>query len=74
MVMASMIEEIKETQEMIGMAGKHNNTRDIELISAVMSTPPWNGLRRPTLGTEYRFVIDVAKTLKPSSLIRILKN
>lgn len=26
MVMGSMIGEIKETQEMVGMAGKHNNT------------------------------------------------
>ena len=34
MVVGSMVGGIKETQEMVDLAGKHNITADIELISA----------------------------------------
>uniref|UniRef100_A0A1J3CP50 Cinnamyl alcohol dehydrogenase 7 n=1 Tax=Noccaea caerulescens TaxID=107243 RepID=A0A1J3CP50_NOCCA len=65
MVMGSMIGGIKETQEMVDFAGKHNITADIELISA-----DYVGTAMERLGkadVRYRFVIDVANTLKPKN-------
>jgi len=62
--MGSMIGGIKETQEMIDMAGKHNITADIELISADYVNTAMERLEKADV--RYRFVIDVANTLKPN--------
>ncbi|KAG2319105.1 hypothetical protein Bca4012_054641 [Brassica carinata] len=64
MVMGSMIGGIKETQEMVDMAGKHNITADIELISADYVNTAMERLEKADV--RYRFVIDVANTLKPT--------
>ena len=62
--MGSMIGGIKETQEMVDMAGKHNITADIELISADYVNTAMERLEKADV--RYRFVIDVANTLKPT--------
>ena len=62
--MGSMIGGIKETQEMVDMAGKHNITADIELISADYVNTAMERLQKSDV--RYRFVIDVANTLKPT--------
>ena len=62
--MGSMIGGIKETQEMVDMAGKHNITADIELISADYVNTAMERLQKADV--RYRFVIDVANTLKPT--------
>ncbi|CAN8328443.1 unnamed protein product [Cochlearia groenlandica] len=65
MVVGSMIGGIKETQEMVDFAGKHNVTADIELISADYVNTALERLEKADV--RYRFVIDVANTLKPTS-------
>ncbi|ESQ53283.1 hypothetical protein EUTSA_v10025561mg [Eutrema salsugineum] len=62
MVVGSMIGGIKETQEMVDMAGKHNITADIELISVDYVNTAMERLEKADV--RYRFVIDVANTLK----------
>ncbi|CAH8382206.1 unnamed protein product [Eruca vesicaria subsp. sativa] len=64
MVTGSLIGGIKDTQEMMDMAGKHNITADIELISADYVNTAMERLEKADV--RYRFVIDVANTLKPT--------
>ncbi|KAL1190383.1 Cinnamyl alcohol dehydrogenase 7 [Cardamine amara subsp. amara] len=64
MVTGSMVGGIKETQEMVDFAGKHNITADIELISADYINTAMERLAKADV--QYRFVIDVANTLKPN--------
>ena len=64
MVMGSMIGGIKESQEMVDFAGKHNITADIELISADYVNMAMERLEKGDV--RYRFVIDVANTMKPT--------
>ncbi|KAG2319106.1 hypothetical protein Bca52824_012319 [Brassica carinata] len=64
MVVGSMVGGIKETQEMMDLAGKHNITADIELISADYVNTAMERLEKADV--RYRFVIDVANTLKPT--------
>ncbi|KAG6387604.1 hypothetical protein SASPL_152796 [Salvia splendens] len=64
MISGSGIGGMKETQEMIDFAAKHNIKADIELISANYVN---TALERLTIAdVKYRFVIDVANTLKQS--------
>ncbi|AEE86859.1 putative cinnamyl-alcohol dehydrogenase [Arabidopsis thaliana] len=64
MVVGSMVGGIKETQEMVDLAGKHNITADIELISADYVNTAMERLAKADV--KYRFVIDVANTMKPT--------
>ncbi|CAH8273945.1 unnamed protein product [Arabidopsis lyrata] len=64
-VVGSMVGGIKETQEMVDLAGKHNITADIELISADYVNTAMERLAKADV--KYRFVIDVANTMKPTS-------
>jgi len=59
-----MVGGIKETQEMVDLAGKHNITADIELISADYVNTAMERLAKADV--KYRFVIDVANTMKPT--------
>ncbi|KAJ4953011.1 hypothetical protein NE237_029843 [Protea cynaroides] len=52
---------MKETQEMIDFAGKHNITADIEIIPMDYVNTAMDRLSRADV--KYRFVIDIAKTL-----------
>ncbi|EXC35492.1 putative mannitol dehydrogenase [Morus notabilis] len=65
MVVGSCIGGMKETQEMIDFAGKHNVTSEIEVIPMDYVNTAMARLVKADL--RYRFVIDVANTLKPSS-------
>ncbi|KAJ6825444.1 8-hydroxygeraniol dehydrogenase-like [Iris pallida] len=58
----SLIGGMKETQEMIEFAGKHNITADIELIPADYVNRAMERLAKGDV--RYRFVIDVGNTLK----------
>ncbi|KAJ6825450.1 8-hydroxygeraniol dehydrogenase-like [Iris pallida] len=58
----SCIGGMKDTQEMIDFAGKHNITAEIELISANYVNTAMERLAKGDV--RYRFVIDVANTLK----------
>ncbi|GFP86976.1 geraniol dehydrogenase 1 [Phtheirospermum japonicum] len=53
---------IKETQEMIDFAAKHNILPDVEIISMDYVNTAMERLARADV--KYRFVIDVGKTLK----------
>ncbi|KAH7520417.1 hypothetical protein FEM48_Zijuj08G0141600 [Ziziphus jujuba var. spinosa] len=55
---------MKETQEMIDFAAKHNITADIELIPVDYVSTAMERLARADV--KYRFVIDVGNTLKSS--------
>ncbi|XP_078151414.1 putative cinnamyl alcohol dehydrogenase 5 [Carex rostrata] len=55
---------IMDTQEMIDFAGKHNVTADIELIGADYVNKAMERLAKGDI--RYRFVIDIANTLKPN--------
>ncbi|XP_048334381.2 probable mannitol dehydrogenase [Ziziphus jujuba] len=63
-VAGSGIGGMKETQEMIDFAAKHNITADIELIPADYVNTAMERLARADV--KYRFVIDVGSTLKSS--------
>lgn len=53
---------VKETQEMIDFAAKHNVTADVEVIPMDYVN---TAMKRITKGdVKYRFVIDIANTLK----------
>lgn len=65
LVGGSMIGGIKETQEMIDFAGKHKVTADIEVIDIGSVNTAMERLEKSDV--RYRFVIDVAKTMKPST-------
>ncbi|KAJ4981304.1 hypothetical protein NE237_032141 [Protea cynaroides] len=57
----SAVGGIKETQEMIDFAGKHNIVADIEVISMEYVNTAMDRLARGDI--RYRFVIDIANTL-----------
>ncbi|GFP98220.1 8-hydroxygeraniol dehydrogenase [Phtheirospermum japonicum] len=61
-VAGSLIEKIKETQEMIDFAAEHNILADVEIISMGYVNKAMERLARGDV--KYRFVIDVEKTLK----------
>ncbi|KAK2996019.1 hypothetical protein RJ640_013909 [Escallonia rubra] len=61
MVAGSGIGGLKETQEMIDFAAKHNITADIEVIPMDYVNTALERLQKGDV--RYRFVIDVAKTL-----------
>lgn len=56
---------MKETQEMIDLAAKHNITADIEIISADYVNTAMERLVK--VDVKYRFVIDIGNTLKSTS-------
>ncbi|KAI0507179.1 hypothetical protein KFK09_013300 [Dendrobium nobile] len=60
-ITGSLIGGIKDTQEMIDFAGKHNITADIELISADYVNKAMERLAKADV--RYRFVIDIGNTL-----------
>ncbi|KAL6524915.1 8-hydroxygeraniol dehydrogenase [Orobanche minor] len=62
MIGGSMIGGIKETQEMIDFAAKHNILPDVEIIPMDYINTAMERLARGDV--KYRFVIDVGKTLK----------
>ncbi|KAG8377979.1 hypothetical protein BUALT_Bualt08G0090100 [Buddleja alternifolia] len=61
-VAGSLIGGLKETQEMIDFAAKHNILPDVEIISMDYVNTATDRLAKADV--KYRFVIDVAKTLK----------
>ncbi|KAG8377984.1 hypothetical protein BUALT_Bualt08G0090600 [Buddleja alternifolia] len=61
-VAGSMIGGIKETQEMIDFAAKHNILPDVEMISMDYVNTAMERLLKADV--KYRFVIDVGKSLK----------
>ncbi|XP_028091199.1 probable mannitol dehydrogenase [Camellia sinensis] len=61
-VVGSNIGGMKETQEMIDFAGKHNITADIEVIPADYVNTAMERLAKADV--KYRFVIDIGNTLK----------
>jgi cinnamyl-alcohol dehydrogenase len=63
-VAASLIGGIKETQEMIDFAAKHNVKPDIEIIPIDYVNIAMERLLKADV--KYRFVIDIGNTLKPS--------
>ncbi|GLT46906.1 hypothetical protein SLA2020_206330 [Shorea laevis] len=65
MVGGSCIGGMKETQEMIDFAAKHNITADIEVIPMDYVNTAMEGLLKADV--KYRFVIDIANTLKSNS-------
>lgn len=62
MVGGSLIGGIKETQEMIEFAAKHNITAAIELIPIEYINTAMERLAKTDV--RYRFVIDIGNTLK----------
>lgn len=54
---------MKETQEMIDFAAKHNITADVEVIPMEYINTALERLAKGDV--KYRFVIDVANTLNP---------
>ena len=56
---------MKETQEMIDFAAKHNITSDVEVIPVDYVNTAMERLLKSDV--RYRFVIDIANTLKPPS-------
>ncbi|KAG6604070.1 putative mannitol dehydrogenase, partial [Cucurbita argyrosperma subsp. sororia] len=61
----SCIGGIKETQEMIDFAAKHNITADVEVIPiADVNTAMERMIKQDV---KYRFVIDIGNTMKPST-------
>ncbi|XP_050292098.1 probable mannitol dehydrogenase [Quercus robur] len=65
LVGGSCIGSMKETQEMIDFAAKHNITADIEVIPIDYVNTAMERLAKADV--RYRFVIDIANTLKSSS-------
>ncbi|KAI3464775.1 hypothetical protein Pfo_021438 [Paulownia fortunei] len=61
-VAGSMIGGLKETQEMIDFAAKHNILPDVEMVSMDYVNTAMERLAKADV--KYRFVIDVGKTLK----------
>ncbi|XP_018837425.2 probable mannitol dehydrogenase [Juglans regia] len=64
-VAGSLIGGIKETQEMIDFAAKHNITSDIEVIPMDYVNTAMERLQKADV--KYRFVIDIGNTLKSNS-------
>ena len=61
-VAGSCIGGMKETQEMIDFAGKHNITAEVEVISMDYVNTAMERLEKNDV--RYRFVIDIGNTLK----------
>ncbi|KAI3464776.1 hypothetical protein Pfo_021439, partial [Paulownia fortunei] len=61
-VAGSLVGGLKETQEMIDFAAKHNILPDVEIISMDYVNKAMERLARADV--KYRFVIDIGKTLK----------
>jgi D-arabinose 1-dehydrogenase-like Zn-dependent alcohol dehydrogenase len=59
----SAVGGMKETQEMIDFAAKHNITADVEVIPMEYINTALERLAKGDV--KYRFVIDVANTLNP---------
>ena len=64
MVTGSFIGGMKETQEMIDFAAKHNVKPDIEVIPMDYVNTAIERLLKADV--KYRFVIDIGNTLNPS--------
>ena len=64
-VAGSCMGGLKETQEMIDFAGKHNITADIEVIPMDYVNTAMERLAKGDV--RYRFVIDVANTINKSA-------
>ncbi|XP_042490900.1 probable mannitol dehydrogenase [Macadamia integrifolia] len=64
MVAGSGIGGMKETQEMIDFAAKHNITADIELIPVDYLNTAMERLEKADV--KYRFVLDIGNTLTPA--------
>lgn len=63
MIAGSAIGGMKETQEMVDFAARHNITANVEVISMDYVN---KAMDRLAMGdVRYRFVIDIANTLKP---------
>ncbi|GLT44178.1 hypothetical protein SLA2020_180920 [Shorea laevis] len=65
LVGGSSIGGLKETQEMIDFAAKHNITADIEVVPIDYVNTAMERLSKADV--KYRFVIDIANTMKVSS-------
>ncbi|CAA2961739.1 8-hydroxygeraniol dehydrogenase-like [Olea europaea var. sylvestris] len=65
-VAGSAIGGLKETQEMLDFAAKHNILPNVEIITADYVNTAMERLKKADV--KYRFVIDVGKTLKPELL------
>lgn len=61
----SCIGGMKETQEMIDFAAKHNITADVEMIPMDDVNKAMERMLKQDV--KYRFVIDIANSLKSSS-------
>lgn len=61
----SCIGGLKETQEMIDFAAKHDVKPDIEVVPVDYINTAMERLLKGDV--KYRFVIDIGNTLKPSS-------
>ncbi|KAK1578732.1 hypothetical protein Q3G72_032726 [Acer saccharum] len=61
----SVVGGLKEAQEMINFAAKHNITADIEIIPIDYVNVAMERLSKADV--RYRFVIDIGNTLKSSS-------
>lgn len=64
-IAGSCIGGIKETQEMVDFAAKHNVKPDIEVIPIDYVNTAMERLLKADV--KYRFVIDIGSTLKPST-------
>jgi len=64
-ISGSGIGGMKETQEMIDFAAKHDIKPDIEVIPVDYVNSAMKRLLKADV--KYRFVIDIGNTLKPSS-------
>lgn len=62
MIAGSGIGGMKETQEMMDFASKHNITADIEVISVDYLNTAM--VRLAKADVKYRFVIDIGNTMK----------
>jgi len=65
LVAGSGIGSIKETQEMLDFAAKHNVKPDIEVVPVDYVNTAIERLLKADV--KYRFVLDIGNTLKPSS-------
>ncbi|MBA0715931.1 hypothetical protein Golax_014805, partial [Gossypium laxum] len=65
LVSGSVIGGMKETQEMLDFAAKHNVKPKIEVVAIDYVNTAIHGIEKTNV--KYRFVIDIESTLKPSS-------
>lgn len=63
MIAGSATGGMKETQEMVDFAARHNITANVEVISMDYVNKVMDRLAMRDV--RYRFVIDIANTLKP---------